>query len=364
MKIISKIILEIKKVTGKIKQILFMKLKNVSNERELYIFSTKKILIILAIFIVISFMLAMTFVSLWKEGEALVSVPNLIKKPLSDAILELQKKNLNIELKTIIAFKSPPGIVIDQDPKGGFYTKEKRSIRLFVSQRAKEGEVPNIIGKNTIEAIKYLKSKSSSVKMIIIGKIAYSFSDNSPAGKIISQDPAATTLAKYPLSINVLVSKGREGSVIVLPNLINQNLKNAITWLSMNDLTVKIENGYGRIGIVNSMTPRASAKITRGSLVILKTGGNDKYGVFNIILPQVIIISKSDLTKQNPKNNLKIDSNQYNIKVLLTQNGTQQEIYNGIKKSGDRIVNVFNYSDHAVLEMFIGGKKYITRRYN
>jgi beta-lactam-binding protein with PASTA domain len=369
-----------------------MRKAEVVTPQDLWFFHTKRILVIFVLFVAICGFSAVAFISIWKDGEGMSSVPDVIGKPLLSALFDLQDKNLHGIVKTISDISHPTGVVLAQDPKGGFFTRERRGVVLFLNQPALSTEVPNIIGKTPAEATALLIEHADSNYEVRLGRISYGRSETIPEGRIVAQNPTPNTPARRPLVVDVVISQGRAHSVVDLPDFRGQSFESAARWLALNSVTaVALQNRTGAAGIVSAQDPGPGRRIGKGDAVSLTVGGSQKYGVIDFIFPLMLKLSQASLNfttaalTQTGNQELSVDQlklrqqqeeerlqreliregdESYPVEItLVNAQGGRALIYRGVHKPGDHLVQVFSYTDEVTMELNIGGRKFISRKY-
>ncbi|HAM39685.1 MAG TPA: hypothetical protein DCP53_09890 [Elusimicrobia bacterium] len=139
-----------------------------------------------------------------------------------------------------------------------FFTGLNRLIDALIHSK-KDQIVPNIIGKNIVDALDTLSSLNLYLK-----KTGEVFNSELQAGLVISQTPVSGSIVKEGRAIKVIVSAG--GEVIFVPDLTNQTVRSAQLILRKNSLDLgEQEERYsnniakGNIMSQNPM-PRTSAR--------------------------------------------------------------------------------------------------------
>lgn len=191
--------------------------------------------------IIITLILANITYLIWVKKYDYVKVPNLQKKYIIEAILELQKYDLYPKIETIYSNESY-GYIISQNPQPGKLIKNKRFVRLLVSMGPFVKTLEDFTGKSQFYVEKKLNEISSLTnKNIIIKNIFYQFSDNIPKGLIISQDPPAGTDLFYVNEISITISKGSITNDITLIQFTGLTLEEAIQKSKEIGVLLKIE---------------------------------------------------------------------------------------------------------------------------
>ena len=96
----------------------------------------------------------------------------------------------------------PAGLIITQTPPPGTVAVPGSVVSLVVSQGPQPVAVPGVAGQTQSDASRLIGAAGFSV-----GQITYGYSASVPAGTVISQDPAAGTLAIPGSAVNLLVSR-------------------------------------------------------------------------------------------------------------------------------------------------------------
>jgi beta-lactam-binding protein with PASTA domain len=365
---------------------------DIVTEDDLYFFHTKRIVVVFILFVLLCGFSIVAFITLWKDGEGMSVVPDVTDSTLITALLELQDKNLYGTVKTISDISRPTGIVLEQEPKGGFFTRESRNVMLFLNQPALDNEVPNIIGKTLAEARAALTAHAAEKYEASIGVVAYGQSEIIPPGYICVQNPVPNAPAHNPLVVNVVVSLGKPHSSVELPDFRGQSFETASRWLALNNITVSVQqNTGGAAGVVSTQDPLPGTRIHEGSAITLTVGGSMKYGVLDFIFPLMLKLSQASLnfttaaqanaTDQDLSvDQLKLQQQRdeerlqreliregdasYPVEVyLVAPSGSRSLLYKGTHKPGEHLVQGFSYNNEVTLELNIDGRKFISRKY-
>lgn len=377
-----------KKALSRFFKWVFMKKKDITDPKDLYFYHTKRVLVVLMVFMTISFVSALTFISLFQSGEMAISVPDVVGKGLVEAQLRLQQDELLYLIKTKQYVNKPEGVVLEQEPQGGSSTKKQRAIILFINVPAPAGTLPNLCGLSLEQARQKLTAATTSNFRPLLGYQAAAPSDTVPAGKIISQTPAPGLPYPSPVMVSVLVSSGAEAGSIRLPDFRGQGVENALHWLAMNDLTGKVVATPNMpAGSVGGQEPAPGTALHPGQLVTLASGGGKSWGVLNLHLPRELKLSQLNIRKpavsvtntqlseieqklkqqqeeQARQQQLILSSPaQYKVTVRVQENGGSTTLLDENKRPNDRILLVFPYTGTATMEILIDDKLFFTRRY-
>ncbi|MHC4648529.1 MAG: Stk1 family PASTA domain-containing Ser/Thr kinase, partial [Planctomycetota bacterium] len=154
------------------------------------------------------------------------------------------------------------GDVISQSPVGGTTVSVGSSVDLVVSL-GQSVIVPNSVGQTEADA-----NSAISAAGLLIGTVAYEYSDTVAAGLVISQSPVSGTTVAVGSLVDLVVSLGQP----VVPNVVGQTEADANTAITaVDNLTVgSITYEYSdavATGNVISQNPVASTAVAIGSSV-------------------------------------------------------------------------------------------------
>ena len=137
-------------------------------------------------------------------GPAAFDMPDVVGKSKSDAEGVLNGKGLVV----IIEYKKTDDVkentVLAQSVSPGADVKRGDKITLTVSSRKDTVDVADVVGKDRTDAEKILKDQGFKVTVL------ENYDSNVPAGKVISQSPAAGTAQQPGATVVVYVSKGKQ----------------------------------------------------------------------------------------------------------------------------------------------------------
>ena len=196
-----------------------------------------------------------------------VTVPDLTKKPVSQALDLLAQQNLAAKQAGVeFAQDVPPGSVLRQIPSAGSTVREGRIIRLWLSQGDEMVFVPNMIGTPLREA--QLAARKAGLN---VTKVDNAYSLTYEKGQIIAQNPKADSMVQKGTSVTLVSSNGMPpASVILVPNFKGQKLAKATLWASKQDINLIIKEDPDSIypnGIIAEQFPKADSQVPPGSNV-------------------------------------------------------------------------------------------------
>ncbi len=198
-------------------------------------------LVMLVIVILVSVIVFFTSVKTADQ----VLVPNIEGKPLEEALLELQVKELYPRLQLKFSDNADDkGKVMEQSPKAGTIVKGGKRINIVVSQGPVIDRLENYVGKTLNDVRHHLTSIfTAGHKQLITIKepVIYKYS-SIPAGTILEQDPAADTEVDGDMEISLVVSKGPESEKVSVPKLTGASLQELYSAIEKYKLNFKVNS--------------------------------------------------------------------------------------------------------------------------
>jgi len=264
----------------------------VANHLRFFVFSVIGLVIFVGIIAVSVFFIAV-------HGEERTMVPDIVGKELTVALLELQVKELypRIQLRYSETSRNK-GLILEQDPRPGTIVKAGRRIRLVVSQGVVMNRVENYITRHIDEVrmdLNTINATAGGLPLLTIREpVMYIYSPENP-GTILEQKPEYNTEISGPLTLEFVVSRGRENQVTIVPQLTG-SLSAALEAISSSGVnfhfTSRARTGDERGEVVVSQNPEAGVSIRLNNPVQLvvtapeRLSDNERFGIFNYTIPQ------------------------------------------------------------------------------
>jgi len=173
-----------------------------------------------------------------------VTVPDITKKPLDQALIILGQNNLYpIVQGTKYDNEIPFYHIISQKPKPGKTIKKGRTVKILISKGPRILLIPDLTGQSLREV-----ELNLAEKQLRIGDILKVHSNNYPAGICIAQDPKPDEKGSPGDPVNILISLGKSEPDFLMPNLIS--LKEGKAFEILNEFKANI----GKIKKISSAT--------------------------------------------------------------------------------------------------------------
>lgn len=251
-----------------------------------------------------------------KEPEN-VTVPEVTGLELSDAIDQVQRVGLSV--KVVQEFYSNPdtrGKIMKQDPVAGSGSKTDRPVTLYYSKGASDNAVGDYRGRNIEAVISDLKGTfPGEVPMISVGSVT-KVNDSAEPGTILSQDPTPGSRLERPVRLSLLVSKGLDETLPVVPGFTGLPYMEVMDQLARSGLPFEwrlVEgNSDHQGGAVFEQNPAAGSNLPQGQKVILTMmppmvgGGDQIFGLFEMDLPDYTVPVDMSVTIYDPQGDTRV----------------------------------------------------------
>ncbi|MDR3161129.1 MAG: PASTA domain-containing protein [Spirochaetaceae bacterium] len=214
---------------------------------------------------------AVFFISV--QGAEEIMVPDVRGKDLTEALLELQVKELYPRLQLRYSQSAnDKGQILEQDPAAGSIVKAGRRIRLVVSQGVVLNTLEDYLGRNAEEVrleLKTLFAASSQPLLTLKEPFLYEYSSEPPM-TILQQKPLPGTAISGPTTLELVVSRGPEETLHMVPALAGLTMSEALDQIGRSGInfTFFLRPAEGeKPGTVISQEPAAQAVVTVDTLV-------------------------------------------------------------------------------------------------
>ena len=199
------------------------------------------------------------------KGKERILVPSLLGLSSEDAQKLIEKNNLFVgEISEEFSSDFAKGLIIRSIPANGERVKRDTQVSLVVSKGVESIAIADYRGKSGEQALNELVEAGFDVDS------KYVFSEDLPAGAVVSQSPAQGEADKGSL-ITLTVSKGTE--YVFIPNIFALNEKKAIAALEDLELKVEVKRvGNKKEKVVTNISPKVGSKVKRGSKVAITVG--------------------------------------------------------------------------------------------
>ncbi len=162
-----------------------------------------------------------------------VNIPEIMGLTKQEAENALEMVGLVLEVTGTETSEQPENTVIKVIPEERTLVKKGVAVSVVLSAGQEKLYVPDITG-STVESAEIILGNNG----FIIGTTTEEFSETVPAGEIIGQDPLVNTSMPKGSAVNVVVSKGPEIVLSVVPDMKGRTQREAQALLEAVGLTV------------------------------------------------------------------------------------------------------------------------------
>jgi beta-lactam-binding protein with PASTA domain len=264
----------------------------VANHLKLFILSVGGLLVMVGIIAISIFFIAV-------RGAEQTMVPDVRGKDLTEALIELQIKELYPRvLLRYSQFSGDKGLVLEQEPGPGTIVKAGRRIRLVVSQGVIVNKVESFIGRSIDEVRIDLQTTYTSAGglplLMLKEPLMYDFSAERP-GTILAQKPEPGTSITGPMPLELVVSRGRENTSVAVPQLAGLGLSAALELVGKSGINFEfsirdVKDGE-KGGVVVYQRPSAGTAVSANTVVELVVtvpddlADDEVFGLFRYTIP-------------------------------------------------------------------------------
>lgn len=196
----------------------------------------KSIIVILIAFLVItSSMFFLGVKNIFGFLHKTLEVPPIIGKSASQYERELNELGLKYQVSGYIESDLEENFVVDTFPKVGTLVKKGDTVKVVLSEGVEKIQVPDITNHTLDRARVILNNLGLS-----IGNIEERFSDVYDIGKIMIQNPNYNTEVEEGTLVDIVVSKGSETRLVVVPEFIGLSLVEAQNLASLNGISINL----------------------------------------------------------------------------------------------------------------------------
>jgi beta-lactam-binding protein with PASTA domain len=259
--------------------------------------SSLKVFVITALLFVLAAILAAAaaFFSIMTRSER-VLVPDLVGKELSEALVEMQNRELFPKVQ--LRYSNVPGdkgVILEQTPESGAVVKAGRRINLAVSRGVVIEEVEDYVGQNFDDVRIRLQALFSGSARPLIALAAPLYEpDIADAGTILQQNPPAGTAITDPIIVTLVVSRGPQYERTKVPYLVGMSVNDVLQLLARTKIifdftarTAEPDEKAGTVVTQDAIRSEYAANYSRFQAVFaFDSGGGDTVsGLFSTRLP-------------------------------------------------------------------------------
>ncbi|MBM3722081.1 MAG: Stk1 family PASTA domain-containing Ser/Thr kinase [Actinobacteria bacterium] len=199
------------------------------------------------------------------KGKERFIIPDLVglKPDVAQSLIEENKLVVG-EIIEEFSADIKKGLIMRTAPISGERVKRDTSLTLYISKGVEQIALADYKGKSGEQALNELVEAGFEVDT------KYIFSEDLPAGAVVSQTPGSGEADKGG-KITLIVSKGTE--FVFIPNLFALSEAKAVAALKDLELKVTVKKvGAKKNKVVTNIAPKVGSKVKRGSTVTITVG--------------------------------------------------------------------------------------------
>lgn len=160
-----------------------------------------------------------------------VTVPDLSKRTEDEAKAALKELRLGVNVQTGTSDDVPEGQVYDQSPAAGTKVDVHTQVTINISSGKEKFSLDDVTG------MQYQQAQAQLENDGLVVSLEFDYSDSVGSDKVISTSPKAGSQVAKGDTITITASKGKETKTTTVPNLLGQNIDDAIQMIKDAGLT-------------------------------------------------------------------------------------------------------------------------------
>ena len=155
-----------------------------------------------------------------------MTVPDLSKRTEDEAKAALKELRLGVNVQTGTSDDVPEGQVYDQSPAAGTKVDVHTQVTINISSGKEKFSLDDVTG---------MQAQLENDGLVV--SLEFDYSDSVGSDKVISTSPKAGSQVAKGDTITITASKGKETKTTTVPNLLGQNIDDAIQMIKDAGLT-------------------------------------------------------------------------------------------------------------------------------
>jgi serine/threonine-protein kinase len=243
-------------------------------------FYTVMLIVLLLVFGGLMYLLAREVGFIGEGTKPKVLVPSVIDQDVSVATDVLKAAGFEVKAVEGPSDKAD-GLVFAQDPAADASAPKGSEVTISVSTGPERVTVPNVIGKQRVEADTQLRERGLEVRIVEEG------SDDAPIGEVIKQNPLGGSEVDTGTTITITVSSGEKAYTV--PNVVGKAEDDAVDTLRNDegDFKVTTQRAFSDTvpeGKVISQSPTPGTEAAKGATVTITVSkGAEDVNVPNVV---------------------------------------------------------------------------------
>lgn len=251
-----------------------------------------------------------------------VKVPDLSKKTEDEAKAALKELRLGVNVQTGTSDDVPEGQVYDQSPAAGTKVDVHTQVTINISSGKEKFSLDDVTG------MQYQQAQAQLENDGLVVSLEFDYSDSVGSDKVISTSPKAGSQVAKGDTITITASKGKETKTTTVPNLLGQNIDDAIQMikdagLTYNGKSSDYSDSYSENQVMNQSIS-AGKTVDEGTTISLTVSLGSRVTSYSASIPIESPFGR-DITDGDGNTDV-YDSGQVTV-VVYKPDGSSETVY-------------------------------------
>lgn len=251
-----------------------------------------------------------------------VTVPDLSKMTEDGAKAALKELRLGVNVQTGTSDDVPEGQVYDQSPAAGTKVDVHTQVTINISSGKEKFSLDDVTG------MQYQQAQAQLENDGLVVSLEFDYSDSVGSDKVISTSPKAGSQVAKGDTITITASKGKETKTTTVPNLLGQNIDDAIQMikdagLTYNGKSSDYSDSYSENQVMNQSIS-AGKTVDEGTTISLTVSLGSRVTSYSASIPIESPFGR-DITDGDGNTDV-YDSGQVTV-VVYKPDGSSETVY-------------------------------------
>lgn len=251
-----------------------------------------------------------------------VTVPDLFKMTEDGAKAALKELRLGVNVQTGTSDDVPEGQVYDQSPAAGTKVDVHTQVTINISSGKEKFSLDDVTG------MQYQQAQAQLENDGLVVSLEFDYSDSVGSDKVISTSPKAGSQVAKGDTITITASKGKETKTTTVPNLLGQNIDDAIQMikdagLTYNGKSSDYSDSYSENHVMNQSIS-AGKTVDEGTTISLTVSLGSRVTSYSASIPIESPFGR-DITDGDGNTDV-YDSGQVTV-VVYKPDGSSETVY-------------------------------------
>lgn len=251
-----------------------------------------------------------------------VTVPDLSNNTQDEAKAALKKLRLGVNVQTGTSDDVPEGQVYDQSPAAGTKVDVHTQVTIYISSGKETFSLDDVTG------MQYQQAQAQLENDGLVVSLEFDYSDSVVSDKVISTSPKAGSQVAKGDTVTITASKGKETKTTIVPNLLGQNIDDAIQMikdagLTYNGKSSDYSDSYSENQVMNQSIS-AGKTVDEGTTISLTVSLGSRVTSYSASIPIESPFGR-DITDGDGNTDV-YDSGQVTV-VVYKPDGSSETVY-------------------------------------